>query len=146
MAKDTSKTAKDSSGEEFDRSTNDVVKKGLEKNAARADETIVAQSKDASNESIQAGNAARMEGLPSAGTAPKNPSVPDRLTPKSTIEPLSLGKETAKSKRRVGTGRKERTGVLDFGTLPSRPEGASSPASVNVTEKPEVMANLIKRQ
>jgi hypothetical protein len=146
MAKDTSKTAKDSGGEEFDRSTNDVVKKGLAKNAARADETIVAQSKDASNASIQAGNAARMEGLPSAGSAPKNPSVPDPLTPKPTVEPLSLGKETAKSKRRVGTGRKERTGVLNFGTLPSRPEGASSPASVNVTEKPEVMANLIKRQ
>jgi hypothetical protein len=145
MAKDTSTTGKDSSGNEFDRTSNNVVKKGLEKNAQRADETIVAQSKDASNSSIQAGNEKRMKGLPSAGSVPKNPNVPDPLTPKPTIEPLSLGKETARSKRNVGTGRKERTGVLNFGTLPSRPEGASKPASVNATARPEVASNVIDR-
>jgi len=145
MAKDNSKTGKDSSGNEFDRTKNDVVKKGLEKNAQRADETIVAQSKDASNASIQAGNTARMEGLPSAGSVPKNPDVPDILRAKPTVEPLSLGKETGRSKRRVGTGRKEKTGVLNFGTLPSRPEGASVPAASNATDRPEVASNVIDR-
>jgi hypothetical protein len=145
MAKDTSNTGKDSSGNEFDRTKNDVVKKGLEKNAQRADETIVAQSKDASNASIQSGNDARMKDLPSAGSVPKNPNVPDVLRAKPTVEPLSLGKETGRSKRNVGTGRKERTGVLDFGKLPSRPEGASKPASLNVTERPEVASNAIDR-
>jgi hypothetical protein len=146
MAKDTSKTAKDSGGEEFDRSTNDVVKKGLAKNAARADETIVAQSKDASNASIQAGNESRMKDLPSAGSVPKNPNVSDPLTPKPTVEPLSLGKETRKSKTRVGTGRKEKTGVLRFGTLPVRTEGTSNPASFSVADKPQVISNMVKRQ
>jgi hypothetical protein len=145
MAKDTSGTGKDSSGNEFDRTKNEVVKKGLEKNAQRADETIVAQSKDASNASIQAGNDARMKGLPSAGSVPKNPNVPDVLRAKPTVEPLSLGKETGRSKRRVGTGRKEKTGVLDFGTLPSRPEGSSRPAASNATDRPEVASNVIDR-
>ena len=145
MAKDTSNTGKDSSGNEFDRTKNDVVKKGLEKNAQRADETIVAQSKDASNASIQSGNDARMKDLPSAGSVPKNPNVPDVLRAKPTVEPLSLGKETGRSKRRVGTGRKEKTGVLNFGTLPSRPEGASVPASSKATDRPEVASNVIDR-
>ena len=145
MAKDTSNTGKDSSGNEFDRTKNEVVKRNIEKSAQRADETIVAQSKDASNASIQAGNDARMKGLPSAGSVPKNPNVPDILRAKPTVEPLSLGKETGRSKRRVGTGRKERTGVLDFGTLPSRPEGASKPASSNATDRPEVASNVIDR-
>ena len=145
MAKDTSGTGKDSSGNEFDRTKNEVVKRNIEKSAQRADETIVAQSKDASNASIQAGNDARMKGLPSAGSVPKNPNVPDILRAKPTVEPLSLGKETGRSKRRVGTGRKERTGVLDFGTLPSRPEGASKPASSNATDRPEVASNVIDR-
>jgi len=145
MAKDTSNTGRDSSGNEFDRTKNEVVKKGIEKNAQRADETIVAQSKDASNASIEAGNAARLEGISAGGTIPKNPNVPDILRAKPTVEPLSLGKETGRSKRRVGTGRKEKTGVLNFGTLPSRPPGASKPASLNVTERPEVASNLIDR-
>jgi len=145
MAKDTSGTGKDSSGNEFDRTKNEVVKRNIEKSAQRADETIVAQSKDASNASIQAGNDARMKGLPSAGSVPKNPNVPDILRAKPTVEPLSLGKETGRSKRRVGTGRKEKTGVLNFGTLPSRPEGASKPASSNATDRPEVASNVIDR-
>lgn len=145
MAKDTSNTGKDSSGREFDLTKNADVKKGLEKNAQRADEVIVAQSKDSSNDSIQAGNNARMKGLPSAGSVPKNPNVPDVLRAKPTVEPLSLGRETGRSKRNVGTGRKEKTGVLDFGSLPSRPEGASSPAAVNATNRPEVASNVIGR-
>lgn len=145
MAKDTSTTGKDSGGQEFDRSKNDVVKKGLEKNAQRADEVIVAQSKDSNNTAIQAGNAARMDGLSSAGAVPKNPNVADPLRTKPNIEPLSLGKETGRSKRNVGTGRKERTGTLDFGSLPSRPEGASKPASSNATDRPEVASNVIDR-
>jgi hypothetical protein len=145
MAKDTSGTGKDSSGNEFDRTKNEVVKRNIEKSAQRADETIVAQSKDASNASIQAGNDARMKGLPSASSVPKNPNVPDILRAKPTVEPLSLGKETGRSKRRVGTGRKEKTGVLNFGTLPSRPEGASKPASSNATDRPEVASNVIDR-
>ena len=145
MAKDTSGTGRDSSGNEFDRTKNEVVKRNIEKSAQRADETIVAQSKDASNASIQAGNDARMKGLPSAGSVPKNPNVPDILRAKPTVEPLSLGKETGRSKRRVGTGRKEKTGVLNFGTLPSRPEGASKPASSNATDRPEVASNVIDR-
>jgi hypothetical protein len=122
------------------------VKKGLDKLQQRADETIVAQSKDASNASIEAGNAARMEGLPTGGTAPKDDAVaPDPLRSKPNIEPLSLGRETGRSKRRVGTGRKEKTGVLNFGTLPSRPEGVSKPASSNATDRPEVASNIIDR-
>lgn len=120
----------------------EIAKKG----AQRADETIVAQSKDASNASIEAGNAARMEGLPTGGTAPKDDAVaPDPLRGKPNIEPLSLGKETGRSKRNVGTGRKEKTGVLNFGSLPSRPEGASRPASSNATDRPEVASNVIDR-
>ena len=124
----------------------DEAQEIAKKSAQRADETIIAQSKDASSASIQAGNAARMEGLPTGGSVPKDdPVAPDPLRGKPNIEPLSLGKETGRSKRRVGTGRKEKTGVLNFGTLPSRPPGASKPASLNVTERPEVASNLIDR-
>jgi hypothetical protein len=181
MAKDTANTGKDSSGNEFDRTTNDVVKKGLEKNAQRSDEKIIAQSriptkKDAKgnvippspalvaekNKITEAGNTERLSKgiepgnvrlgpLTKAQAADRSGDVkPDiaeerKLSPKPTIEPLSLGKETARSKRNVGTGRKERTGVLDFGKLPSRPEGASNPASVNATARPEVASNVIDR-
>jgi hypothetical protein len=182
MAKDTSTTGKDSSGNEFDRTNNEVVKRGIKKSAERADEKIIAQSsipkkKDSEgnvippspaliaekNKITEAGNTERMSKgidpgkgsvrvgpLTKAQTIDREGVAPDVdtervLRSKPTVEPLSLGKETAKSKRNVGTGRKERTGVLDFGKLPSRPEGASKPASLNVTERPEVASNLIDR-
>jgi len=147
MAKDTSKTGKDSSGQEFDRTKSEVVKKGLEKNAQRADEIIVAQSKDASNASIQAGNAARMEGLPSAGSVPKNPNVEplDNLTPKvpSPSDPTPR-QEATTAARRPTTGRRtsskgtgKGTGNLDFGNLPKK---AQSPFNT-----PEAVDNRLDR-
>lgn len=122
------------------------AKKGLKKIQQRADEVIVAQSKDASNESIQAGNAARMEGLPSSASTPKDdPAVPDPLRSKPNIEEITPGQEARQAAGNVGTGRVNKTTVLDFGKLPSRPEGGAAPASVNVTEKADVAINLTNR-
>jgi hypothetical protein len=123
-----------------------AAKEGLKKISQRADEVIVAQSKDASNESIQAGNAERMEGLPSSTSAPKDtPAIPDPLRSKPNIEEITPGKEARAAAGNVGTGRVNKTTVLDFGKLPSRPEGGAAPASVNVTNKPDVAINLIDR-
>lgn len=145
MAKDTSDVAKDSSGQEFDRVKNTAVGRGIKKLQEKSDEKIATQAKDMTPEQTAAGNAARLKDLTPIGPTPKNPNVPDILRAKPTVEPLSLGKETGRSKRRVGTGRKEKTGVLNFGTLPSRPEGASKPASSNATDRPEVASNIIDR-
>jgi hypothetical protein len=119
---------------------------GLKKIAKRADEVIVQQSKDASNTTIQAGNAKRMEGLSSSSTPKDAPAMPDPLR-KPNIEPLdpTPGQDARKAAGNVGTGVPARTTVLDFGKLPSRPEGASAPASVNVTENADVAINLIDR-
>jgi hypothetical protein len=123
-----------------------AAKEGLKKISQRADEVIVAQSKDASNESIEAGNAERMEGLPSSTSAPKDtPAIPDPLRSKPNIEEITPGKEARAAAGNVGTGRVNKTTVLDFGRLPSRPEGGATPASVNVTDKPDVAINLIDR-
>jgi hypothetical protein len=124
-----------------------AAKAGLKKIAQRADEVIVEQSKDASNESIQAGNAERMEGLPSSASVTKDaPALPDPLR-KPNIEPLdpTPGQDARAAAGNVGTGRVDKTTVLDFGRLPSRPEGGSTPAAVNVTDKPDVAVNLIDR-
>jgi len=123
-----------------------AAKEGLKKISQRADEVIVAQAKDASNESIQAGNAERMEGLPSSTSAPKDaPAVADPLRSKPNIEEITPGQEARAAAGNVGTGRVNKTTVLDFGKLPSRPEGGAVPASVNVTDKPDVAINLIDR-
>jgi hypothetical protein len=123
-----------------------AAKEGLKKISQRADEVIVAQSKDASNESIQAGNAERMEGLPSSTSVPKDaPAIADPLRSKPNIEEITPGKEARAAASNVGTGRVNKTTVLDFGKLPSRPEGSAAPASVNVTEKADVAVNLIDR-
>ncbi len=122
------------------------VRRGLKKNQERADEQIVAQSKDAGNAAIEAGNAKRLEGVPSVVSAPKDdPVVPDPLTPKPTIEEITPGKEARAAAGNVGTGRPAKTTILDFGKLPRRPEGGAKPAEVNVTEKPDVAINLIDR-
>jgi hypothetical protein len=154
MAKDTSETGRDSSGQEFDRTKNEVVKKSIAKNAQRADETIVAQSKlgadqtrDAKNTEIEAGNAARMKGLSPASSVPKNPNVEllDNLTPKvpSPSDPTPR-QEAITAARRPTTGRRtsskgtgKGTGNLDFGTLPKR---APSPF-----DEPEAAKNRIDR-
>jgi hypothetical protein len=154
MAKDTSSTGKDSSGNEFDRTKNEVVKKSIEKSAQRADETIVAQSKlgkddsrDAKNTEIEAGNAARMKGLSPASSVPKNPNVEllDNLTPKVPLPSDPTPKQEAiTAARRPTTGRRtsskgtgKGTGNLDFGTLPKR---APSPF-----DEPEAAKNRIDR-
>jgi hypothetical protein len=147
MAKDTSNTGKDSSGNEFDRTKNEVVKKSIEKSARRADETIVAQSKlgkddsrDAKNTEIESGNAARMKGLSPASSVPKNPNVEplDNLTPKTPAPTDPTPKEEARtSARRRTMGRRERTGNLNFGTLPKRTQ---SPF-----DAPEAVDNRIDR-
>ena len=147
MAKDTSSTGKDSSGNEFDRTKNEVVKKSIEKSAQRADETIVAQSKlgkddsrDAKNTEIESGNAARMKGLSPASSVPKNPNVEllDNLTPKTPAPTDPTPKEEARTAARRRTmGRKERTTILDFGNLPKR---AQSPF-----DAPEAVDNRIDR-
>jgi hypothetical protein len=124
-----------------------AAKEGLKKISQKADEAIVAQSKDASNESIQAGNAERMEGLPSSTSVPKDDTVaPDPLR-KPSIELVdpTPGQDARAAARNVGTGRVDKTTVLDFGKLPSRPEGGSTPAAVNVTDKADVRTNLADR-
>jgi hypothetical protein len=128
---------------------NEVTKKDNAAKTKASDEKIISEVKsldESSNPVIQAGNAERMKGLPSAGSVPKNPNVADPLR-KPNIEPLdpTPGQEARSAARNVGTGVPERTTVLDFGKLPSRPEGASAPASVNVTEKADVAINLIDR-
>jgi hypothetical protein len=132
----------------------DPAQEGAKKNAQRADEIIVAQSKDASNQTIQEGNAARMEGLPAGGSAPKdNPVAADPLRSKPNIEELTPGQEARNAARNVGSGRPGKTNPkgrpqaspLDFGKLPTRPEGGATPASVNVTDKADVAINLIDR-
>jgi hypothetical protein len=124
-----------------------AAKEGLKKISQKADEAIVAQSKDASNEAIQAGNAERMEGLPSSTSTPKDaPVVPDPLRKPSVelVDPTP-GQDARAAAGNVGTGRVNKTTILDFGKLPSRPEGGSTPASVNVTDKPDVRTNLADR-
>lgn len=126
--------------------SNETVKKGLAEIGAASDEKIVQQAKDSTNEQIQAGNAARLEGMPASGGAVKDSSVnPDPLTPKPNIEEITPGQDARAAARNVGTARPERTTVLDFGKLPSRPEGGATAASVNVTDKPDVAINLIDR-
>lgn len=125
---------------------NEVVKKDIAAKAEASDAAIVAQSKDMTSEQIQAANAKRLEGVPTSGAAVKDDSVnPDPLTPKPTIEEITPGQEAKAAARNVGTARPERTTVLDFGKLPSRPEGGATAASVNVTDKPDVAINLIDR-
>lgn len=128
---------------------NEVTKKDNAAKTKASDEKIISEVKsldESSNPVIQAGNAERMKGLPSAGSVPKNPNVADPLR-KPNIEPLdpTPGQEARSAARNVGTGVPARTTVLDFGKLPSRPEGASAPASVNVTENADVAINLIDR-
>jgi hypothetical protein len=55
-------------------------------------------------QSIQEGNAARMEGLPSGGSAPKDsPVAPDPLRSKPNIEEVTPGQEARSAARNVGT-------------------------------------------
>lgn len=125
---------------------NEVVKKDIAAKAEASDAAIVAQSKDMTSEQIEAANAKRLEGVPTSGAAVKDDSVnPDPLTPKSTIEEITPGQEAKAAARNVGTARPTKTTVLDFGKLPSRPEGGATAASVNVTDKPDVAINLIDR-
>jgi hypothetical protein len=87
-----------------------------------------------------------MEGLPSGGSAPKDsPVSADPLRSKPNIEEVTPGQEARSAARNVGTGRTGKATILDFGKLPSRPEGGATPASVNVTDKPDVAINLIDR-
>ena len=125
---------------------NEVVKKDIAAKAEASDAAIVAQSKDMTSEQIEAANAKRLEGVPTSGAAVKDDSVnPDPLTPKPTIEEITPGQEAKAAARNVGTARPTKTTVLDFGKLPSRPEGGATAASVNVTDKPDVAINLIDR-
>jgi hypothetical protein len=125
---------------------NEVVKKDIAAKAEASDAAIVAQSKDMTSEQIEAANAKRLEGVPTSGAAVKDDSVnPDPLTPKPTIEEITPGQEARAAARNVGTARPTKTTVLDFGKLPSRPEGGATAASVNVTDKPDVAINLIDR-
>jgi hypothetical protein len=128
---------------------NEVTKKDNAAKTKASDEKIISEVKsldESSNPVIQAGNAERMKGLPSAGSVPKNPNVSDPLR-KPNIEPLdpTPGQEARSAARNVGAGRVNKTTILDFGKLPSRPEGGATPASVNVTDKPDVAINLIDR-
>lgn len=98
------------------------------------------------NKLTEEGNRTRLEGIPTSGSAVKDaPAIPDPLTPKPTIEEITPGKDAAAAARNVGTARPKKTTVLDFGKLPSRPEGGATAASVNVTDKPDVAINLIDR-
>lgn len=146
---------------------NEVVKKDIAAKQAASDEKIVsterikpltnedgqrvegpispAQIAEA-NKLTEEGNKTRLEGLPTSGGAVKDdPAVPDPYTPKPTIEEITPGQDARAAARNVGTGVPARTTVLDFGKLPSRPEGGATAASVNVTEKPDVAINLIDR-
>jgi hypothetical protein len=135
----------------------DVAQEGLKKIQTSADEKIISEVKsldESSNPAIQAGNAARMEGLPTGGSAPKDsPVAPDPLRSKPNIEELTPGQEARSAARNVGTGRPGRTNPkgkpqaspLDFGRVPTRPEGGATPANVNVTDKADVAINLIDR-
>jgi hypothetical protein len=124
-----------------------AAKAGLKKISEKSDAAIAAQAKDSSNEAIQAGNAERMEGLPSSTSTPKDAPVAADPLRKPNIEPLdpTPGQDARAAAGNVGTGRVNRTTILDFGKLPSRPEGGSTPASVNVTDKPDVAINLADR-
>jgi len=125
---------------------NEVTKKDIANKQAAADEKIAAQAKDMSSEQIQAGNEARLKDMPSSSGAVKDaPAVPDPLRAKPTIEEITPGKEARAAARNVGTALPQKTTVLDFGKLPSRSEGSSKGAEVNVTNKPDVAINLIDR-
>lgn len=131
MAKDTSNVAKDSEGNEFDRVKNTAVGRGIKKLQEKSDEKIAAQARENPAQTA-AGNAERLEGLTAIGPTPKNPSVPDPLTPKPTVEPLNDVAEYKKSSKRRGTGRREKTGNLNFGTLPTKPSSPfSAPAATD---------------
>lgn len=123
------------------------VRRGIKKLQETSDEKIVAQAQDSSSAAIQAANEKRLEGVPTGGTAPKNEGITteDPLRAKPTVEEITPGQEARAAARNVGTARPAKTTVLDFGKLPSRPEGTSKPAEVNVTEKPDVAINLIDR-
>ena len=146
---------------------NEVVKKDIASKQAASDEKIVsterikpltnedgqrvegpispAQIAEA-NKLTEEGNKTRLEGVPTSGGAVKDdPAIPDPNTPKPTIEEITPGQDARAAARNVGTGVPARTTVLDFGKLPSRPEGGATAASVNVTEKPDVAINLIDR-
>lgn len=125
---------------------NEVTKKDIANKQEASDAKIVAQAKDMSSEQIQAGNEARLKDMPSSsGPVKDSPVAPDPLTPKPTIEEITPGKEARAAARNVGTALPQRTTVLDFGKLPSRSEGSSKGAEVNVTSKPDVAINLIDR-
>lgn len=125
---------------------NEVVKKDIAAKAEASDAKIIAQSKDMTAEQVDAANAERLKDVPTSGSAVKDaPAIPDPLTPKPTIEEITPGQDAAAAARNVGTARPKKTTVLDFGKLPSRPEGGATAASVNVTDKPDVAINLIDR-
>lgn len=124
---------------------NEQVKKGIQNLQKKSDEAAAAQAKDMSNEQIEAANASRMKDLPTSSTPKDDKALPDPLTPKPTIEEITPGQEARRAAGNVGTSIPPKTTPLDFGRLPSRPEGGSKPAEVNVTDRPDVAINLIDR-
>jgi hypothetical protein len=151
MAKDTANTGKDSSGNEFDRTKNEVVKKGIAKSAARSDEKIIADSKlgkddsrSAKNESIQAGNAARMKDLSPSNPAPKNPNVEPLDTSTRVLAPKGTAPDEIIDtlKKRKTSGKRNLTPKTPAPTDPNKKSEATTAARRRTFGRRETTGNV----